>query len=236
MTASATRPPWLCREHELEAFIEEHNPSLNLSALRRSRNDCQLVGVLLAQIVSKKNITPPCDWEMNLARIHLAVDLQNILKRWCAIGLQKTLDGSALGILFASEDGAGAGAAEQDVVVEVSPKVEVAASPQTLFSPAIPHGFLPDAETGWPYTKHKIMAVQPLKRPLEDVSHYNGSAKMARLEDGDHSEEIVKVARTEFQCPYYTQNPLTHPECSDKTFPNPRKLKYVVFPPGERGT
>lgn len=212
MTAAPTRPPWLCRERELEAFIEALDPTLSISALRHSRNDCHLVGALLARIVSAKNLAPG-DWELNLARIHLAVDVQHILKRWCGIGLQKTLDGSELGILFASEDCAGV----QDVAAEEEDEV---ASPQTV------------VESGWrPDDKNRVVAVQPPKRPLEDGGHYDGPVKVARLEDaGDHYEESVKAVRIEFRCPYYTQNPLTHPECADKTFPNPRKLKYVVSP------
>lgn len=201
-----TRPPWLCQEKELEALIETHNPSLNISSLRRSRNNCQLVRDILDQIVSNKHMAPPCEWEMGLARIHLAVDLQNIMKRWCGIGLEKTLEDSALRTLFSEVapgpemPSPGLGAA----------KMEAVGSPPTVFL---------GSSNQSPYRQRDMVVAQTvqqsLKRPLE-MDHYEESAKVCRTE-----------CRTEFRCPYYTRNPTTHTECSNKTFPNPRKLKYV---------
>lgn len=219
MTYSATRPPWLYRGQQLEVFIEEHNPSLNISKLRLSRNGCKLVGDVLDQIVEKQNIQTG-EWEMNLARIHLAVDLQNILKRWCGIGLQKTLEGSALqefssgivpefGHLVELEAGTGV------------TKMEIT-SPPSMFSvlnTKVQHHQLPNGTEGWPphhpHISTRIMSTesppaQTFKRPLENVDHY---------------QESAKVVKTEYVCPYFTRDPLVHPECSNKTFPNPRKLK-----------
>lgn len=219
MTSSATRPPWLYHGQELEGFIEEHNPSLNISELRLSRNGCQLVGDVLDQIVSKQNIQTG-EWEMNLARIHLAVDLQNILKRWCGIGLQKTLEGSAL---HEFSSGVVSGFGHPELELEASPimtKMEVMSPPDMspVVGPRVQHRRFMNEMGGrnqhYPYFGSRGMSTdsqtaQPLKRPL-DVDHY---------------QESSKAVKAEYVCPYNTRDPSVHPECSDKIFPNPRKLK-----------
>lgn len=214
-SAIVTRPPWLYKEQELEQFIETHSLSMNILELRRSRNGCRLVSDVLDKIVSKQNINPPGEWEMNLARIHLAVDLQNILKRWCGIGLQKTLEGSTLRDLFSSEI---VSDLRHPVELEARTKLEVM-SPPSVFSKVQHSRFQYEAED-WhscrPYADSRVISVpqtaQSFKRPLENVDHYQ-------------EVKCTKVAKTEFKCPYYARDPQTHTECSNKTFPNPRKLK-----------
>lgn len=207
-----TRPPWLCQEHELEDFIETHNPSLQISQLRRSRNNnCTLVGDILDQIVSNRHMAPPCEWEMRLARTHLAVDLQNIMKRWCGIGLEKTLQDSALRMLF-SEVPSGPAPEVLSPSPSLTSKMETTASPPSMFAGLSGQNH---------YARQRVLVVaqaaqQSLKRPL-GMDHYGESAKMCRTDSWD------------FRCPYYTRNQHTHVDCADKTFPNPRKLKYVFF-------
>lgn len=231
MSLSATRPPWLLKEAELETFVEKHNPSLNISRLKCDRNGCQLVDDVLAQIVSKRNLQTPSEFEMNLARIHLAVDLQNILKSWCSIGLMKTLERSELRNQFSPDLVSDYRKPVDLEQVSSVTKMEVA-SPQSVCSVPIPrtHNFRPQNETmdwaspAYSYVKSRDVllmsqsnnvppaAPRLAKRPLE-VDQYQDTTKVARMD------------KTSFICPYYARNPETHPECANKTFPNPRKLK-----------
>jgi hypothetical protein len=225
MTSSATRPPWLYKEKELEEFVGQHNPSLNISDLKRSRNDCHLVNNVLNQIVSRRGVDPPGDWEMNVARIHLAVDLQNILKRWCSIGLQKTLDGSVRHLfppeIFSSELSSPIRKFETTTGVA---KVE-ATSPTGLF---------PDfnSKIHYPVFQSQPQAFDPYHRSRgatrTDDSVAKSRPSKRSLEDADQYPEVTKIAKTDkstFLCPFYLRNPQTHVECADKSFPNPRKLK-----------
>lgn len=168
---------------------------------------------------------------MNLARIHLAVDLQNILQRWCGIGLQKTLEGSALRDLFSS--GVASGFRKPDLEARTNVAKMEATSPPSLFSVPgynIPHPRFQDEAEPWllrhyPYTDPKCTSAitrtdssssvrsRPLKRALEDADQYQEATKLA------------KIDKSPFLCPYYTRDQRTHVECSQKTFPNPRKLK-----------
>ncbi|CUS12149.1 unnamed protein product [Tuber aestivum] len=65
--------------------------------------------------------------------------------------------------------------------------------------------------------------VQPAtKRQCEDSDDYS-ARRVSR------SKSVNFGDRTQFICPYHAQNANEHPECANKSFPNPRKLKEHVW-------
>ena len=246
-----TRPPWLFGEHRLEALIEQNNPTIPLSALRANRNECQLVDSVLKQILLEQNIlTTPGDFEMYWAKTHLAMDIQSILKRWCSVGWDKTWEGSALRNLcpkVSKQHGdrnmddatTTATIAPTDAAVEQKVRLPISEPSHPIF----PEAFAArrqNSYSGWTPCNDPVVQsieagaaaaaagvnsrvypipVQPVsKRPFEDSDDYQNRrvSKSKSVNFGD---------RTQFICPYHAQNINDHPECANKSFPNPRKLK-----------
>lgn len=221
MLSEATRPPWLYQKHKLEEFVQEHNWTLNIVQLRCDRNRCQLVDNILEKIALKERLNPS-EFEKGLARNHLAVDLQNILQRWCDIGLQKTMEGSAL-----------LGSAQKPTINQWAPvihverfnavpKVEVASPEATTFN-YVGSGDSyqqPRTRDTFPSSQQLPLSSRPVKRPLGDADQNDDVTKMPRIDRA-----------SSFTCPYYARNKHSpdHAQCADKTFPNPRKLKEHVW-------
>jgi hypothetical protein len=223
MLSEATRPPWLYQKHKLEEFVENQNWTLNIVQLRCDRNHCQLVDDILEKIALKEHLQPS-EFEKGLARNHLAVDLQNILQRWCGIGLKKTMEGSALlGGPPTPPTNRWAPPLNMERINPV-PKVEVTSPETTIFSPpattfnCIGSGdtYQSRARDLFPSSQQPALSSRPTKRQLDGVDQYDDITKMAKID-----------RTSSFTCPYYARNKHTpdHAECAKKTFPNPRKLK-----------
>ncbi|KAH8155079.1 uncharacterized protein LAJ45_00088 [Morchella importuna] len=227
MLSEATRPPWLYQKHKLEKFVENQNWKLNIVDLRCDRNRCELVDNILEKIALTEQLKPS-EFEKGLARNHLAVDLQNILQRWCGIGLKKTIEGSALlGGPPTPLTNRWAPPLSVGGVGPV-PKVEVTSPETTVFSPpsttfnCIGSGdaYQLRAQNIFPSSQHPILSSRPSKRQLDGVDQYDDITKMAKID-----------RTSSFTCPYYARNKHApdHADCANKTFPNPRKLKEHVW-------
>jgi len=250
MALGPTRPSWLFREHQLEALIERSNPTIPLSALRASRNECELVDSMLKQILLEQNIqTTPGEFEMNWAKTHLAMDIQSILKRWCSIGWDKTWEGSALRNLCTKvpEQHGDRNMDDATTIATIAP-TDAAVEQKVRLPVSEPHPIFPEAfparrqnsHSGWTpcnglavqSTKAGAAAttagvsprvypipVQPVpKRPFEDSDDY-------QIRRVSKSKSVNFGDRTQFICPYHARNINDHPDCANKSFPNPRKLK-----------
>jgi len=251
MALGPTRPSWLFGEHRLEELIERSSLTIPLSALRASRNECELVDSMLKQILLEQNIqTTPGEFEMNWAKTHLAMDIQSILKRWCNIGWDKTWEGSALRNLCTKvpeqhgdrnmDDATTIAAiAPTDAAVEQKVRLPVSEPTHPIFPEAFParrqssySGWTPcngplvqSTEAGSAATTAGVgsrvypITAQPVsKRPFEDPEEYQTRrvSKSKSVNFGD---------RTQFVCPYHARDISDHPDCANKSFPNPRKLK-----------
>ncbi|RPB02267.1 hypothetical protein L873DRAFT_1826699 [Choiromyces venosus 120613-1] len=257
MALRPTRPSWLFEEHQLEAFIEQNNPTISLSTLRASRNDCKLVDSVLKQILSEQKIqTTPGEFEMYWAKTHLALDLQSILKRWCGIGWDRTWEGSALRNLCPEvpkqqedrnmDDAATTIATITPTATAVEQKIRLPKSESTSPRFSSTNNFVArrqNSYSGWtPCNGPEIQSleaenaaaavvsprvypipVQPTtKRPFEDSEDY-------QIRRVSKSKSVNFGDRTQFICPYHAQNTNEHPDCANKSFPNPRKLKEHVW-------
>lgn len=219
--SEATRPPWLYQKNKLEEFVENQNWTLNIVELRSDRNRCALVDNILEKIALVEQLKPS-EFEKGLARNHLAVDLQNILQRWCGIGLKKTIEGSALlGGPPTPPTNRWAPPLSMERINHV-PKVEVASPETIVFSPPAFNclgsgdGYQPRAQNIFPSSQQPTLSSRPIKRQLDGVDQYDDITKMARID-----------RTSSFTCPYYARNKHApdHADCANKTFPNPRKLK-----------
>ncbi|KAG0633955.1 hypothetical protein HOY80DRAFT_562413 [Tuber brumale] len=261
MALRPTRPSWLFEEHELEELIEQNNPTISLSALRASRNECELVDSVLKQILAVQNIqTTPGEFELYWAKTHLAMDIQSILKRWCSIGWDKTWEGSALRDLCLEApkrhgdrdmDDATTTTTTTTIIgtptdTAVEQKVGLAKSeptrPRFSETPAVHRQ---DSCSGWtpcngPVVQSagaevtatataataragpRIFPITVPKRSLEDLD----DPQVRRV---SRSKSVNFGDRTLFICPYHAQNANEHPDCANKSFPNPRKLKEHVW-------
>ncbi|CAZ85620.1 unnamed protein product [Tuber melanosporum] len=249
MTLRPTRPSWLFEEHELEELIEQSNPTISLSALRASRNECKLVDSVLKQILSVQNIqTTPGEFELYWAKTHLAMDIQSILKRWCSVGWDKTWEGSALRDLCLEapkrhgdrdmDDARTTTIVGAPTDTTAEQKVGLLKSePTRPRFPETPAARRQDSCSGW----------TPCNGPVVESVGAEVTAAAARrvypivskrsLEDPDdpqarrvsRSKSVNFGDRTQFTCPYYARNFDEHPECANKSFPNPRKLKEHVW-------
>ncbi|KAI5850471.1 hypothetical protein DFP73DRAFT_591341 [Morchella snyderi] len=227
MLPEATRPPWLYQKHKLEEFVENQNWTLNIVQLRCDRNRCQLVDDILEKIALKEHLQPS-EFEKGLARNHLAVDLQNILQRWCGIGLEKTMQGSAfLGGPPTPPTSRWAPPLSMERINPVT-KVEVTSPETTIFSPPVTafnrigsgNTYQPRARDTFSSSQHSTLSSRPTKRQLDGVDQYDDITKVAKID-----------RTSSFTCPYYARNKHApdHAECANKTFPNPRKLKEHVW-------
>lgn len=58
------------------------------------------------------------------------------------------------------------------------------------------------------------------KRPLEDMEECpEGFRKVTKIKASSYKD------KSKFTCPYYAMDVASHPDCANKYFPNPRKLK-----------
>lgn len=92
---ASPRPPWLQTSAYIEAILENHESSFKftLTLLRTSRDECPIVDHILSILLQQSNIQRS-DWELQVGKSHLAVDVQEIFIRWAEEGLQKTLESS----------------------------------------------------------------------------------------------------------------------------------------------
>ncbi|KAI5819302.1 hypothetical protein BZA77DRAFT_168041 [Pyronema omphalodes] len=89
-----TAPPWL-EKYDLATLISGYQFNLHPASLRSNRINDPLVDVLLENILKNEGIEPS-DYERDMARRHLAVKLQMLLRVWVEEGLKATMDGSQL--------------------------------------------------------------------------------------------------------------------------------------------
>lgn len=96
MSLADTRPPWLFSPTDLETHLLSANYTLPLLSLRSSRHTCALVQQLLEQNRTSRCDVQPSDFELKIAKQHLAVELQQLLRRWVEEGLETTVRASFL--------------------------------------------------------------------------------------------------------------------------------------------
>jgi hypothetical protein len=208
--AADTRPPWL--PEDLETLVFEHQFRVSINDLRNSRqNDCQIVGELLNSVLQRLSPgTQPSSYELGMARHHLAVELQRIFLRWCQEGLDKTLQGSFLGMFSDPEQ---------------PPRKDIQLRAPFRFSSMTPSLNSPGQMFGLePFRQPENQSLVPMKRPSEDDESMPSKA-------GKYYSGSEAGGEKDFRCPYYVRDPATHPECAGKRFPNPRKLKYETSTP-----
>ena len=111
--SSYSRPGWLFPREQLEELLSTFR--VQLSDLRTNKNNTELVekvlGVTLTQRRNENRFIltgykdenmiglqyEPEDYELLLARLHLAIDIQSILLDWCSRGMDETKKESFLG-------------------------------------------------------------------------------------------------------------------------------------------
>jgi hypothetical protein len=198
MSIAEPRPSWLGAPDDLEKRITEGAFTITLKDLRKSRYDCSIVEHLLNDILPRG--TPPSPSEQHRARLQLALELQRILKRWCEEGLRETLGTMNIHM--------GTGRADFSVM----PTIDSVTMGQDLSR----H---PEDVTDFGYPTHQATtSVIPHKRRSED------EMTSTRLKKVYAVGEVI--TDRDYRCPYNARDPSEHPECADKQFPNPRKLKY----------
>ncbi|TGZ80046.1 hypothetical protein EX30DRAFT_396619 [Ascodesmis nigricans] len=97
--SQSLRPPWLETSEAVEKILQDENLTISITSLRNSRNDCPLVQQLLTTFTSKC-LNTPSEWEQDIAKTHLALDVQNILSKWIESGRQATMEGSPLAAML----------------------------------------------------------------------------------------------------------------------------------------
>jgi len=224
MSISDTRPPWL--PDDLETPLFELGLTIRINDLRESRHHCQIVGQVLDAVMHQlPESSTPSEFEVRMARQHLAVELQHILKRWCEEGLGKTLERSFLGMFSTGMEGVvdgsgvtggadgggggGSGGRKDPLIRSFRP------TPNTPSSPSIMSPFMAQAYRGGDGSS----ALVPMKRASESGDHAL-SNKSGKFFPGSEAG-----GEKDFRCPYYVRDPNCHTECAVKKFPNPRKLK-----------
>lgn len=225
MSISDTRPPWL--PNNLETLVFEKGLTIRINNLRENRYDCEIVGQVLDAVLQHLPASSvPSEFEIRMARQHLAVELQHILKRWCEDGLAKTLEGSFLGMISTGMEGiaegnggmgsAGNGGRKDLFVRSFCPQSMTPSSP-SIMSPFMDRSDLHCYRGGG-----SSSAVVPMKRASEDDEQMLSNKSGKFFPGGGASSE------KDFRCPYHVRDSTSHPECADKRFPNPRKLKCVA--------
>jgi hypothetical protein len=220
--AAGMRPSWL--PQDLESLVYDCQFTISINDLRNSRrpDDCQIVGELLNTVLQRLSPgTNPSEFELRFARHHLAVELQKILLRWCQEGLNKTVEASFSGMFSDMEM-----PSRKDMQFRPPPPpppFRHSSMTPSLNSPPGGQMSLFGMDPFRQQQQPENQSLVPMKRPSEDdESMSSKTAKYFQGGDaaGGHGGE------KDFRCPYYVRDPTTHPECANKRFPNPRKLKY----------
>ncbi|KAL7275237.1 hypothetical protein RUND412_001825 [Rhizina undulata] len=219
MALNAIRPPWLPSEKKLNCVLQEHSPRLNLkpSDLCADRNaKCPLVGQVLDLIVNELE-NRPTEFEIKMAKIHLAVDVQKLFMSWCQIGLQKTMTGSDLKPFF---------------YPGVDTNCRNSATHETRFMDLQVGSHAPDIQRR---TKPERRASHDSIGNLPPIQCSTTAIPAKRQFKGEElsprSNKISRTGERLLQCPFYKMDPQTegHSECMENVFPNPRKLKEHVW-------
>ncbi|KAI5857701.1 hypothetical protein BZA05DRAFT_456284 [Tricharina praecox] len=234
MSISDTRPPWL--PNNLETLVFEKGLTIRINNLRESRYHCEIVGQVLDAVLQQLPASPPpSDFEVRMARQHLAVELQHILKKWCEEGLAKTLGGSFLGMISTGMEGVeglggmgsvggstgGNGGGRKDLLVRSFRPPSLSPS-----SPSLVPSFIdrPDLQVyrggGGDSTSSALV---PMKRASDDDDQALSNKSGKFYTGGEAGGE------KDFRCPYNVRDPSSHTECANKRFPNPRKLKEHIW-------
>jgi len=225
MSISDTRPPWL--PDNLETLVFDKGLMIHINSLRENRYHCEIVSQLLeAALQQLPASSAPSDFEIRMARQHLAVELQHILKKWCEDGLAKTLERSFLGMISTCMDGVAEGNGGMGSVGNSGGKDLLIRSfrPQSMTpsSPSVMSSFMDRLDLHGYRGGDGSSAVVPMKRASE------GDEQMLSNKSGKFFPGGGASGEKDFRCPYYVRDSTSHPECAGKRFPNPRKLKYVA--------
>jgi len=209
MSLAETRPPWLTTPEELENLVSENGMQVDVNDLRKSRHGCSIVENVLSLIL--QHLPAPSEYELSMARHHLAVDLQHMFKQWSEEGMKATLEQSFLGTFY-----------------ETTPMMRQKDLDLREFRPInSPSSSVTMDPTGGQHMSTFMSgsaSVVPMKRAMEDE-------EMTPNKAGKFYYGTDIPGEKDFRCPYNVRDPTCHLDCAGKRFPNPRKLKYVVSHP-----
>ncbi|KAF8246045.1 hypothetical protein K440DRAFT_376764 [Wilcoxina mikolae CBS 423.85] len=218
MSLADTRPPWLTAPEDLENLVSESGMQVYVNDLRKSRHGCSIVDNVLTLILQHHlpGSSVPSEFELNIARQHLAVELQNMFRRWSEEGLKATLEGSFLKQFYpmAMDSTPTMGRKDLDLQIRDFRPVNSPSSSVTM-----------DTVSGQQmstYLSGPTSVVIPMKRSMEDD-------EMTPNKAGKFYYTAEIPGEKDFRCPYNVRDPTSHPECAGKRFPNPRKLKEHIW-------